>query len=104
MRYSLSRFWRIATALQVLAAAPASGTRRGADNTATAAMQMQGLYGGYSMTREGSGTSWQPDSTPMQGAHQMHDEWLTMEHGFIDAIYDDQGGPRGATRASRPAC
>ncbi len=35
----------------------------------------------------------------MQGAHQMHDEWLTMEHGFIDAIYDDQGGPRGATRS-----
>ncbi len=55
MPYSLSRFWRIATALQVLAAAPASVRAADADNTAMAAMQMQGLYGSYSMTREGSG-------------------------------------------------
>ncbi len=63
-----------------------------------AGMQMPGLYGRYAMTREGSGTSWQPDSTPMDGAQQMHGPWMTMEHGYVDAIYDDQGGPRGATK------
>ncbi len=61
-------------------------------------MAMPGLYGSYSMSREGSGTSWQPDSTPMEGAQQMHGAWMTMEHGFIDGIYDDQGGPRGDTK------
>ena len=81
------------------AAAPAGVRAQQADDAAMAAMQMQGLYGSYSMTREGSGTSWQPDTTPMQGAHQMQGDWLTMEHGFIDAIYDDQGGPRGATQS-----
>lgn len=56
---------------------------------------MNGLYGRYDMTRESSGTSWQPDSTPMMGVHGMHDGWMTMLHGSADAIYDDQGGARG---------
>jgi hypothetical protein len=68
-----------------------------ASGTAMADMSMTGLYGAYGMQREASGTSWQPDSTPMDGMHSMHGEWLTMLHGFVDAIYDDQGGPRGAT-------
>ena len=60
---------------------------------------MPGLYGGYAMTREASGTSWQPDSTPMQGIHDIEGEWMTMVHGFADAIYDEQGGARGASQA-----
>ena len=28
---------------------------------------MHGQFGAYPMTREGSGTSWQPDATPMMG-------------------------------------
>jgi len=62
------------------------------------AMSMLGLDGPYPMSRESSGTSWQPDSTPMEGLHDMHDEWMTMWHGFADLIYDDQGGPRGDTK------
>jgi hypothetical protein len=62
-------------------------------------MSMAGLYGPYGMTREASGTSWQPDSTPMTGIHQMRGAWMTMLHGFVDAIYDEQGGPRGASQA-----
>src|SRR5215472_13915 len=58
---------------------------------------MAGLYGPYDLTREGSGTSWQPDSTPMRGLHGMSGAWMGMVHGFIDLIYDDQGGARGAT-------
>lgn len=60
---------------------------------------MSGLYGGYDMTRESSGTSWEPDSTPMTGIHSMQGGWMTMAHGYLDAIYDDQGGPRGDSQA-----
>lgn len=56
---------------------------------------MSGLLGRYDMTREGSGTSWQPDSTPMSGIHALQGAWMTMLHGFANAIYDEQGGPRG---------
>jgi hypothetical protein len=60
---------------------------------------MSGLYGRYDMTRESSGTSWQPDSTPMEGIHGMEGAWLTMLHGFVDAIYDRQGGRRGNSQS-----
>ena len=60
---------------------------------------MSGLYGPYDMTRESSGTSWQPDSTPMQGVHGMQGAWMAMLHGFVDAIYDAQGGPRGSSQS-----
>jgi hypothetical protein len=46
-------------------------------------------------SRDFSGTSWQPDSTPMTGIHAMQGAWMVMAHGYLDAIYDDQGGPRG---------
>lgn len=62
-------------------------------------MRMAGLYGPYDMMREASGTSWQPDSTPMAGLHEMQGDWMAMLQGFADAIYDDQGGPRGATES-----
>jgi hypothetical protein len=55
--------------------------------------------GPYPMTREGSGSSWQPDSTPMMGSHAMHGQWMSMLHGMADLIYDDQGGPRGASQS-----
>jgi hypothetical protein len=67
--------------------------------SAQQAMSMAGLYGPYDMPREASGTSWQPDSTPMGGYMWMQGAWMTMLHGYADAIYDDQGGPRGATQA-----
>jgi hypothetical protein len=62
------------------------------------AMIMPGSYGPYPMSREASGTSWQPDSTPMEGLHRMGDPWSRMWHGLAYLIYDDQGGPRGDTK------
>lgn len=59
---------------------------------------MSGALGAYSMNRESSGTAWQPDSSPLYGIHQTHGDWMTMTHGFIDLIYDKQGGPRGDTK------
>ncbi|MDE2512322.1 MAG: hypothetical protein KGL74_14450 [Elusimicrobia bacterium] len=62
------------------------------------AMGMTGMYGSYSMTREASGTSWQPESTPHEGLHLMEGDWRVMIHGYADAIDDRQGGPRGADK------
>ena len=60
---------------------------------------MQGMYGPYPMTREASGTSWQPDSSPHEGIMARPGEWMTMIHGDINLVYDDQGGPRGDTKS-----
>ncbi len=62
-------------------------------------MTMTGAYGPYGMSREASGTSWQPDSTPHAGLHLMLDDWMVMAHGWITGIYDDQGDLRGADKA-----
>jgi len=58
-------------------------------------MKMESAFGEYPMTREGSGTSWQPDATPMEGVMLMKGDWMMMVHGFINGIYDKQSGPRG---------
>jgi hypothetical protein len=82
----------------VLAAlAPPAGAQQSQPDPG--ALGMIGLEGAYAMSREGSGTSWQPDSTPMSGLHSMRGAWMTMVHGQADFIYDDQGGPRGATQS-----
>jgi len=89
-------------ALALLAALASSGAAAeesmaapGGTTDSTPMMFMLGMYGPYPMTREASGTSWQPDSTPMDGIHQMSARGMTMWHGFANLIYDDQGGPRG---------
>ena len=64
---------------------------------------MQGLLGPYAMSREASGTSWQPDSAPMTGLHLMRGDWMLMAHGFADVVYDDQGGPRGDEKVFVPS-
>ena len=54
-----------------------------------------GMYGPYPMTREASGTSWQPDAARHEGVHLARGPWMVMLHGFADGVYDDQGGHRG---------
>ena len=56
---------------------------------------MTSALGPYSMTREGSGTSWQPDATPIVGLHVRQGDWSVMAHGLVNAIYDRQTGPLG---------
>lgn len=60
--------------------------------------EMQGAFGPYPMTRESSGTSWQPQASPLEGVHASFGEWTTMTHGIANVVYDDQGGPRGDTK------
>jgi len=62
------------------------------------AMGMTGFLGPYPMSREGSGTSWLPDSTPHEGVHQTYGDWMVMEHALVNAVYDHQGGPRGGDK------
>lgn len=56
---------------------------------------MHGMYGTYPMQRDATGTSWIPASTQMPGIHLSPDDWHLMIHGYLMAIYDDQGGKRG---------
>ena len=60
-------------------------------------IMMAGALGGYAMMRDASGTAWQPDSTPMQGINFASGGWTGMAHGYVDLVYDRQGGPRGAS-------
>jgi len=63
---------------------------------------MRGAFGNYSMTRESSGTSWQPEAVPMEGYHFMHDDWMFMLQSFAFGVYDYQGGPRGDKKFFSP--
>ena len=50
------------------------------------------------MTRMGSGTSWQPDSSPMTMLHKKSGKWLLAFHYNFVAGVNRQGGPRGVTK------
>ncbi len=63
---------------------------------------MDGFYGPYPMNREASGTSWQPEASPMGGLHYMYNDWMFMLHGFAFGVYDDQGGKRGDRKFISP--
>lgn len=54
-----------------------------------------GLLDSISSSREGSGTSWMPDESPMFGIHAQSDDWKLMFHGnfFLESISD--GSKRG---------
>jgi hypothetical protein len=54
-----------------------------------------GALGPYAMTREASGTSWQPDVSPHEGLHLMAGPWMLMGHATLNGVYDWQGGGRG---------
>jgi len=58
-------------------------------------MPMTGALGGYPMSRDASGTSWQPDSTPHAMGHVMRGDWSLMGHTLLNGVYSWQEGPRG---------
>jgi hypothetical protein len=49
-------------------------------------------------SRDGSGTSWQPASTPVYMLHRRAGDWLLMLHGEAKLGVNSQGGPRGVTK------
>jgi len=62
-------------------------------------MDMTGVLGPYPMSREASGTSWQPDVSEHMGVMTMRDEWMLMGHVMLNGVYDWQDGPRGDEKA-----
>jgi hypothetical protein len=66
-----------------------------ADASDLPGMEMNGMYGPYPMTREASGTAWQPDAAQHQGIHAMLGDWMLMVHGMGDLVVDHQRGVRG---------
>lgn len=62
-------------------------------------MTMTGALGSYPMTRESSGTAWQPDMSEHMGLHGMSGDWTLMAHGVLNLVYDHQSGPRGEDKA-----
>ena len=55
-----------------------------------------GIFAGVPEARESSGTSWQPDTTPMHAVHEMDGDWMIMTHYSVFLSLDEQLGPRGA--------
>lgn len=51
---------------------------------------------GVPMTREASGTSWQPDQTPMRAVHTMVSGWKLIFHENVFVGFDAQSSDRGA--------
>jgi mono/diheme cytochrome c family protein len=57
--------------------------------------RQSGLYGPYPLSREASGTAWQPDRAAHEGLHGMRGAWMYLVHGFATGVFDHQGGKRG---------
>jgi hypothetical protein len=57
---------------------------------------MSAFLGPYAMTREASGTSWQPESAPHRGYHFSVGPWQMMAHGMLTIALDHQSGRRGS--------
>ena len=52
-----------------------------ADQEAAGHDAMAGALGPQPMAREASGTAWQPDTSSMDGIHEMRGDWMVMLHG-----------------------
>lgn len=59
---------------------------------------MAAFLGPYGMTREASGTSWQPESAPHEGLHWNRGPWQLMTHGYAMQLYSDQAGRQRDTK------
>ena len=66
---------------------------------ASPTMAMTGALGSYPMSRDASGTAWQPDISPHVMGHTTRRDWTLMGHAMLNAVYDRQQGPRGDERS-----
>ena len=54
------------------------------------------------MNRDGSGTSWVPDATPLYAYMIPGKKWMSMVHGSMFGRYTHQSGARGGTKFDAP--
>ena len=57
---------------------------------------MAAMSGGIPMTRDGSGTSWLPDESPMYALHRQSGDWMLMLHANAFLQYFKDTGDRGS--------
>jgi hypothetical protein len=60
---------------------------------------MTAALGPYPMTREASGTAWQPDTSEHSGVMVQSGDWTLMGHAMLNLVYDHQSGGRGDDKA-----
>ena len=78
------------------AADPHAGHEMSQMNEAsTGAHVMTSPLGPWPLSRDASGTSWQPDESRHGGLHGEADGWMLMGHAQINLVHDWQNGPRG---------
>lgn len=56
---------------------------------------MTSPLGAWPMSRDASGTSWQPDLGRHGGVHWSRGDWTYMGHALLNLVHDRQNGPRG---------
>lgn len=59
---------------------------------------MTSPYGPWPMSRDASGTGWQPDAGEHGGIHTVGGDWMVMTHAMLNLVYDTQSGPRGGDK------
>jgi YHS domain-containing protein len=80
----------------VFAQAPATPTAQQHQHVAAAPEQPQQEHQDMQqMARQGSGTAWLPDTTPMYSVHAMKGPWTLMFHGNTFLQYLKESGDRG---------
>jgi len=81
-------------------AEPAADAHAGHDmaGMSHSGMTTTGALGSYPMSREASGTSWQPDTGHHGGVHLTSGDWSFMVHGQLDLVHDWQEAPRGDSK------
>jgi hypothetical protein len=92
---------------RLLAQAPAPQSAQGGqqpDATQPAAPaehqhDMAAMAGGIPATRDGSGTSWLPDQTPIYAIHRPAGAWMVMLHANAFLQYLHESGERGSEQA-----
>lgn len=72
------------------------------DSRAETRMDMQSaLFQGQPMQREGSGTSWLPDSSSLHGHHFISGSWDFMLHWNVYLRYTNQDAGSDGTRGKQ---
>lgn len=74
---------------------PHMAHRMTAAPTSDAEPVMASPLGPWPMTRDASGTSWQPDRSDHGGMHAMRGDWMLMGHAQLNLVQNWQSGPRG---------
>jgi hypothetical protein len=97
MSHSFNFWVRVLFALLLMAETTTAAEEPSSEQMDSMSHMMMGVLGSYPMTREASGTSWEPDDSTHSGIHVMEGGWMLMGHTLLNGVYDWQQGPRGDT-------